>query len=63
MEAASDIGLPLEDASRISAAVNDRTWKGKEGDRKPDPDLEALRQEIARAVGLRVTSHLPTGER
>ncbi len=60
MEAASAIGLPLEEASRISAAINDRAWKGKEGgDRKPDPELEALRQEIARAVGLRVTSHLP----
>ena len=62
MEAASAIGLPLEEASQISAAINDRTWKGNEGERKPDPDLEALRQEIARAVGLRVISHLPPAD-
>lgn len=59
MEAASAIGLPLEEASRISAAINDRTWKGNEGERKSDPELEALRHEIARAVGLRVTSQPP----
>lgn len=59
MEAAGAIGLPFEEASRVSAAINDRTWTGKEGERKPDPELEALRQEIAQAVGLHVVSNLP----
>jgi hypothetical protein len=54
LEAAGSFGLPLDHASRISAAVNDRTWTGKEGERSVDEGLESLRQEIARAVGLRL---------
>lgn len=54
MEAAGAIGLSMEMASQIAAAVNDRTWTGGNGERTVDEKLRNLRREIARAVGLSV---------
>ena len=52
--AAEDLELSSEDAERIVAAVNDRTWRGEPGHREPDENLDALRARLVGAVGLRV---------
>jgi hypothetical protein len=52
--AAERIGLSNADASSISAAAADRTWKGPHGSRKPDEFLIALRERILEAIGIRM---------
>jgi hypothetical protein len=54
VDAAKELGLVYICASEITAAASDRTWKGREGERRPDERLEALRIELIETVGLPV---------
>jgi hypothetical protein len=52
IEAATALDLSLIDAGNLTAAANDRTWTNDAGPRKPIPQLQQLRSQIAASVGL-----------
>lgn len=49
-EAAEMIGLPGDEARRLTDAANDHTWEEAQGRRKPNPALQSLRVDIIRAI-------------
>ena len=55
-KAAERIGLSKTDAASLNAAAVDRTWKGPDGNRKPDPYLIGLRARLLEAIGIRTKS-------
>lgn len=49
--AAELIGLPQEEARRMTDAANDKTWQESDsGRRRPNTELQALRVDLIRAV-------------
>jgi hypothetical protein len=52
--AARTLGLPSLCVVELIAAANDHTWTGPGGDREPVEHLQALRNRLVQAVGLRV---------
>lgn len=61
LEAASEIGLRLEDAGDLFEASNDLTWKTVHGRREPDLYLRSLRNDILDAVGIHAVGCSTTG--
>jgi hypothetical protein len=51
-EAADTLRIPIADAALLSAAANDRTWAGPDGQRKPVPELAAMRERMLKTVRL-----------